>query len=355
MVQLSLFIDKKTSKGYVRHKMRGGVNVQVIAGKARRLLLKTIPGMETRPTQDRIKETLFNILQRDVPGCRFLDLFAGTGAIGIEALSRGAQRAVFVDNSRKAVACIRENLAHTHMETEATVMDTDALAAIQHLVFEKKEVSMERLLRAVRTDFNGEEVLRQKLRSDVKFGNDDDRADLIAKEIYEHFFRYLLTKHTWRGGIYGGGLSTFNRTADYGSHTGASANGRKNREPLLADSLGAEPGCDVKGPTAALLSAAKYDQTLAKSGLVMNIKFDKSLFVTERGEENFIRLWKTYFEKGGQQLSVNVVSREELLDAKEHPELHRDLIVRVGGFSEYFWKLPGDLQDNIIERSSFAV
>ena len=107
--------------------------MQVIAGKARRLLLKTIPGTDTRPTQDRIKETLFNILQRDVPGCRFLDLFAGTGAIGIEALSRGAQRAVFVDNSRKAVACIRENLAHTHMETEATVMDTDAFAAIRRL------------------------------------------------------------------------------------------------------------------------------------------------------------------------------------------------------------------------------
>ena len=244
---------------------------------------------------------------------------------------------------------------HGQILTEGLADAADALAAIRHLVFEKKEVSMDRLLRAIRTDFKDEEILRQKLRSDVKFGNDDDRTDLVAREVYEHFFRYLLTKRTWRGGIYGGGLSTFNRTADYGSHTGASANGRKNRDPLLADSLGAEPGCDVKGPTAALLSAAKYDQTLAKSGLVMNIKFNKSLFATEEGERNFIRLWRTYFEKGGQQLSVNVVSRDELLDAKEHPERHRDLIVRVGGFSEYFWKLPGDLQDNIIERSSFEV
>ena len=107
--------------------------MQVIAGKARRLLLKTIPGLDTRPTQDRIKETLFNILQLDVPGCRFLDLFAGTGAIGIEALSRGASRAVFVDNSRKAVHCIRENLAHTRLETEATVFESDALAAVRKL------------------------------------------------------------------------------------------------------------------------------------------------------------------------------------------------------------------------------
>ena len=107
--------------------------MQVIAGKARRLLLKTIPGTDTRPTQNRIKETLFNIIQGDVPGCRFLDLFAGTGAIGIEALSRGAERAVFVDNSRKAVNCIKENLQHTRLDPQATVIESDAQAAIRRL------------------------------------------------------------------------------------------------------------------------------------------------------------------------------------------------------------------------------
>ena len=70
--------------------------MRVIAGKARRLALKTVPGMETRPTTDRIKETLFNILQPEIPDCRFLDLFSGSGGIGIEALSRGAESAVFV-------------------------------------------------------------------------------------------------------------------------------------------------------------------------------------------------------------------------------------------------------------------
>ena len=107
--------------------------MQVIAGKARRLLLKTIPGMDTRPTQNRIKETLFNIIQGDVPGCRFLDLYAGTGAIGIEALSRGADRAVFADNSRRAVNCIRENLQHTRLETQASVLESDAQAAVRRL------------------------------------------------------------------------------------------------------------------------------------------------------------------------------------------------------------------------------
>ena len=84
--------------------------MRVIAGSARRLLLKTVDGMETRPTTDRIKETLFNMLQNDLYGARFLDLFAGSGAIGIEALSRGAKEAVFVDKGDGQISCIRENL-----------------------------------------------------------------------------------------------------------------------------------------------------------------------------------------------------------------------------------------------------
>lgn len=107
--------------------------MQVIAGKARRLLLATVPGLETRPTTDRIKETLFNILMPEIPGCRFLDLFAGSGAIGIEALSRGAEEAVFADNSRRACACIRQNLEHTKLKDQATVLETDAVAAIRRL------------------------------------------------------------------------------------------------------------------------------------------------------------------------------------------------------------------------------
>ena len=98
--------------------------MRVIAGTARRLPLVTPKGMETRPTTDRIKETLFNILQNDLPGCHFLDLFAGSGAIGIEALSRGAAKAVFVDNSKEALSCIRQNLEKTHLADRAIVADS---------------------------------------------------------------------------------------------------------------------------------------------------------------------------------------------------------------------------------------
>ncbi len=107
--------------------------MRVIAGKARSLPLKTVPGMDTRPTTDRIKETLFNILQPELLDSRFLDLFSGSGAIGIEALSRGAAFAVFVEKNPKAAACIQENLKFTRLEKQAAVLKMDVLQALGRL------------------------------------------------------------------------------------------------------------------------------------------------------------------------------------------------------------------------------
>ena len=90
--------------------------MRVIAGKARSLRLKTVPGLGTRPTTDRIKETLFNMLQPSLADGSFLDLFAGSGGIGIEALSRGAASAVFVERERPAIKCIQENLQFTRLK-----------------------------------------------------------------------------------------------------------------------------------------------------------------------------------------------------------------------------------------------
>ncbi|MBQ6603937.1 MAG: 16S rRNA (guanine(966)-N(2))-methyltransferase RsmD [Eubacterium sp.] len=102
--------------------------MRVIAGSAKSLPLKTVKGDKTRPTTDRIKETLFNMLNPYLPGCRFLDLFAGSGGIGIEALSRGASFACFVEQSRDAVRCIRENLAFTRLSGRAEVAAKDVFA-----------------------------------------------------------------------------------------------------------------------------------------------------------------------------------------------------------------------------------
>lgn len=105
--------------------------MRVIAGSARRLLLKTPEGMDTRPTTDRIKETLFNMLMPNLSGAVFVDLFSGSGGIGIEALSRGAAKAYFVESSPKAVACITDNVEHTHFTDKAVILKQDVFAAIR--------------------------------------------------------------------------------------------------------------------------------------------------------------------------------------------------------------------------------
>lgn len=107
--------------------------MRIIAGIARSLPLKTAEGLDTRPTTDRIKETLFNMIQNDVPGCRFLDLYAGSGGIGLEAVSRGAEEAVFVENNKKAIACIEDNIRFTKFEKNTKVMKMDVLMALRAL------------------------------------------------------------------------------------------------------------------------------------------------------------------------------------------------------------------------------
>ena len=107
--------------------------MRVIAGKARSMPLKTIDGPGTRPTTDRIKETLFNVLSPYVSDCRFLDLFAGSGAIGIEALSRGAGYACFAEQSQKAADCIEENLAFTRLSESSRVYRKDVLSVLRML------------------------------------------------------------------------------------------------------------------------------------------------------------------------------------------------------------------------------
>ena len=101
--------------------------MRVIAGKAKGIQLKTPEGQLTRPTIDRVKEALFSIIQFDIPAASVLDLFGGTGQLGIEALSRGAKRAVFVDQREDACRLIRENLKKTRMEQDAKVVRSDYL------------------------------------------------------------------------------------------------------------------------------------------------------------------------------------------------------------------------------------
>ncbi len=114
--------------------------MRVIAGTARRLLLKTPEGLDTRPTTDRIKETLFNMLMPYLPDAVFVDLFSGSGGIGIEALSRGARKAYFIENNPKAIACITDNLEHTHLTDKSVVLKQDVFAALKGTIKETADL-----------------------------------------------------------------------------------------------------------------------------------------------------------------------------------------------------------------------
>lgn len=240
---------------------------------------------------------------------------------------------------------------HGQILTEGLPDTADSLAAIKYFVFDTEKYTMAQLLDALKKDFKGYDELYKDFSTYSKFGNDTDEVDEIYTEITEHLYRYARTKETFRGGIFGMGCSTFERAARYGRSVGALPNGKRYDETTLADSIGAVPGCDTKGPTALLNSVLKANQYLATSGNVLQMKFPKNQFNTQRGITSFIALAKTYFKMGGQTLQVNVLSAEELKQAKINPDKYRNLIVRVGGYSTYFVELEEGLQDNIIKRT----
>lgn len=240
---------------------------------------------------------------------------------------------------------------HGQILAEGIADTGDSLYAIKKLVFDEKKYSMSSLIAALNADFVGYEQLHHDLKNCDKFGNDIEEVDSITARVLNRFFTVLKRNNTYRGGVFTGGCSTFERAARYGRQTAALPNGKRKGEPLLADSIAATPGRDTNGPTALIKSVLQYNHTDACSGFVFQNKFDKKVFSSEKGKSAFITLAKAFFAGGGQQYTVTVVSPEDLLDAKVHPENHRNLIVRVGGYSDYFINLEEGLQDNIIERT----
>jgi len=229
----------------------------------------------------------------------------------------------------------------------------DSLAAIKKYVYDEKKYTLTEIRDALAANFEGYEEIYNTLKNcPHRFGNDDEYVDDIAGDLVNFGNSYLLTKPTWRGGFFGGGCSPFVVIATMGGAVGAMANGKRAEEKLYGDSIGATPGCDVNGPTALLMSCLKFDHTLPTSGFILNVKFDKKVFCTEKGFEAFKGLYNAFFNEGcGQQLSVTVVSPEDLIDAQKNPDAHRDLIIRIGGYSAHFVELSTDLQNNVIARS----
>ena len=231
----------------------------------------------------------------------------------------------------------------------------DSLYAVKKLVFEEKKYTMAELVRALDADFEGYEALRADFAACPRFGNDDAEADRPTVDAVGRFLTVLKRHRCYRGGVFTGGCAPYNRAPGYGERIAALPNGRVSRDPLIADCVSAFPGSDRLGPTALMNSVLKYRHDDCGSGFVFMLKFDRKLFATPTGQKGFQALARAFFAEGGQQLTVTVTDAAELLDAKCHPERHAGLIVRVGGYSDYFIHLDPRLQDNVIARTQHGV
>lgn len=232
----------------------------------------------------------------------------------------------------------------------------DSLIAVKKLVFEEKKLTMDELLDVLDSNFEGRrgEEVRQMCLAQPKYGNDIDEVDLLAKKISEDsyriirsydnspFRRYMVAREglAWH---YFGGLGV-----------GALPNGRKAFEPLNDGSVSPMRGADRKGPTAVLRSALKAGFKESHAS-VLNQKFSSAMLRSGESIDKLVAYTNAFMSNGGSHIQYNMVDTQELKDAKVHPEDHRDLIVRIGGFSAYFTQLSPDIQDDVINRSEHSL
>lgn len=227
---------------------------------------------------------------------------------------------------------------------------TDAMSALKYQIFDQKRVSMNDLIEALRADFKGYEALHRSLLDETpKYGNDDDYADGILKQVFEAYYGAINGRPNTRGGAHRINLLPITCHIYFGSVIGALPDGRRAGKPL-SEGISPVQGADRNGPTAVTKSAAKIDH-IRTGGTLLNQKFLPQVLDDDGGIAKLAHLVRSYFKMDGHHIQFNVVGRDELLRAQKHPDEYRDLIVRVAGYSDYFVDLTRELQDEIIDRT----
>ena len=236
------------------------------------------------------------------------------------------------------------------LETYGNTNTADSLTAIKELVYEKKIISKDELLKALDSNFAGYEKTRQHLMKTSKYGNDNEIADQMLVNVHEHVCNYVKDQ-AGRVGLKSFLVVVINNSANtlMGHQTSASADGRKSGEPM-ANGNNPSGGSDVNGPTAFLNSLVKPSPYI-HAGAVQNMKFSKEMFTNKK--EILKSLLETFFENDGQQAMITVVDRNELERAMEEPEKYGHVFVRVGGFSARFVELSRDVQLEILSRTLY--
>lgn len=230
----------------------------------------------------------------------------------------------------------------------------DSLAAIKELVYDKKMITRHELLEALQADFKGYEIIQTMLLNKVpKYGNDVKWVDELGAK-WAGYFRERMKDYTnYRGGLYHTGMYTVSAHVPMGENVGASPDGRNALTPLADGGMSPVYGRDMAGPTAVLKSVSRMKDSYTTNGGLLNMKFLPEFFKAETGMMKFENFLRAFVDLKIPHIQFNVVRREDLLDAKLHPEQHRSLTIRVAGYTAYFVELAGKLQDEIIERTAY--
>ena len=227
---------------------------------------------------------------------------------------------------------------------------TDCVASVKYNVFDEKNFTMEELIDAMEHDFEGYDYIYSLVHDKTpKYGNDDDYADELMREIFDLYHDTIVGRPNMKGGKYGIDMLPTTCHVYFGDVILATPNGRKAHKPV-SEGISPEKSADTNGPTAVIKSCAKMDH-LATAGTLLNQKFTPNVVAGEAGLNNMASLVRSYFAMDGHHIQFNVVDRQTLIEAQKHPEDHKDLIVRVAGYSDFFRNLDKPLQDEIIERT----
>lgn len=236
----------------------------------------------------------------------------------------------------------------------------DSLSAIKKLVFEEKKITPTQLWNAILDDFQSDEnkKIQAMLIDEVpKYGNDIDYVDNLVVEAYDSYLdeikKYPNTRYHRGpiGGIRYGGTSSISANVGQGMGTMATPDGRNAYEPL-AEGCSPAHNADKNGPTAVFKSVAKLPTEKITGGVLLNQKMTPQMLSTEENKQKLEMLIRAFFNRlHGYHVQYNIVSRETLIDAQKYPEKHKDLIVRVAGYSAFFNVLSKKTQDDIIGRT----
>ncbi|EGG80872.1 pyruvate formate-lyase [Lachnospiraceae bacterium 2_1_46FAA] len=227
---------------------------------------------------------------------------------------------------------------------------TDSLAAIKYNVFDEQKFTMEELIEAMEHNYEGYERIANLVRNKTpKYGNDDDYADGIMKDVFNFYQKTVTGRPNMKGGTYRVNMLPTTCHVYFGEVMNASPNGRLAQKPV-SEGISPEKGADVNGPTAVIKSCAKMDH-LRTGGTLLNQKFTPSVVAGEEGLTHMADLVRAYFNMDGHHIQFNVIDKETLIQAQKNPDEYKDLIVRVAGYSDHFRNLSKALQDEIIERT----